>query len=120
TPLAVAPGDQPSEVHEVPLYRGPPENLGVTGVKLTNLPQAVIEGEAFAAAAVVSGGGPNSAVFFGSLDPSIATVTADGRVTTLKRGTARIVATAGPKADTGSVVVKPWPLPDQGTVAIID
>jgi hypothetical protein len=120
TPLAVGPGDQPSEVHEVPLYRGPPENLGVTGVKLTNLPQAVTEGDAFAASAVVSGGGAGSAVFFGSLDPSIATVTTDGKVKALKRGTARIVATAGPKADTAAVLVKAWPLPDQGTVAVID
>lgn len=118
-PLAVTPGAQANEVHQVPIYRGPPENLSVTGVRLTGLPQSVLEGDGFTAGAIVSGGGGGTTVYFSSLDPTVATVSAAGVVTTLKRGTARIVALAGPKADTGSVVVRAW-TPDRGASASID
>ena len=118
-PLDVEPGDQAQEIQQVPLFRGPTDNLGVTDVRLGGVPASVIEGDAFRVSASVEGGGAAPTIYFGSLDPSVASVDADGRVITRERGSARIVAVVGPRADTAVVEVRAWQ-PEGAAAAAIE
>jgi uncharacterized protein YjdB len=54
---------------------------------------------------------PGAAVRWTSLDPAIASVTADGTVVPVAGGTARIVGTYGVSADTADVLVADWQFP---------
>lgn len=90
---------------QVPIVRGPLENVDVTGVNITTESPTVDEGRTVPLAAQVSGGGTGTVVFWTSLDPEVATVNDQGVVTGLVPGSARIVATAGAHSDQVSVGV---------------
>jgi hypothetical protein len=105
SPINVVPG-QTSTPTPVTLFQGPPDNLTVNGVAVSPHTATVTEGGTVPLTAVVSGGGPAARAVFNSLDPQIATVNGnDGLVNTLRNGTARIVAAAGPRRDTAVITV---------------
>lgn len=117
--IPVAGGEQPQEIRRIPLFRGPPGNLDVTALTLS-APPSVIEGDGFLLDVEIEGAGDDAVVYFGSLDPGIATPDGAGAVTTHARGVARLVAVAGRLADTVAVSVEPWPLPAPADLAVID
>ncbi|MFL5580803.1 MAG: beta strand repeat-containing protein [Gemmatimonadaceae bacterium] len=102
-PIEVRP-TSPTEVADVALGRGPLENLLVTGVELSAPRLDLVEGDEVRPAVAVTGA-PGALVFWGALDDAVATVDATGLVRTLRDGTARIVASAGTRADTITFVV---------------
>lgn len=95
-PLTLTPGVA-YQVHQVGVTRGPLDNLSVTSLVVEG-PATVPEQQDFTLKALVevSQSGAQATVFWTSLDPTIATVQADGSGTTLRAGTARIQAQAGP------------------------
>lgn len=93
-PYTLAPGPVGSPA-QVPIVRGPLDNVGITGVTITTQSPSVDEGRTTTLNAQVNGGGPGAVIFWSSLDPDIATVNQQGVVTGVVPGTARIVATAG-------------------------
>ncbi|MEX2283016.1 MAG: Ig-like domain-containing protein [Gemmatimonadota bacterium] len=103
-PITVSPGETEEPTAAVQLFQGPPENLQVTGVVVNPQTTTVSEGDSVSLTAIVS---PSGTVIWSSLDPAIATVSATGRVITLLPGTARIVAIAGPRADTAVITINP-------------
>ena len=115
-PITVRPGETNAPHSDVVLFPGPPSNLSVTQVTIAPRNASVVEGATVQLNEAHVGGGPDTRIFWGSLDPTIASVDANGLVTTLRNGGARIVAQAGPRADTvvvtatqriASVVVTP-------------
>lgn len=108
-------GANPSEVRQVALYRGPVDNLDVTGVEVRG-PASLIAGQSAALEAGLSGGGGQAQVFWKSLDPGVATVDRTGRMTTIAAGVARIVGLAGPAADTLAITVREVTLPNADEV----
>lgn len=108
-PIEVSIGTEES-VADVSLGRGPLENQGITGVALTlDGPTTLEEGQTATPVATVSGPVTNPIVFWTSLDPTVATVSGAGVVSTLRDGTARIVAAAGAHADTIALTVTQRP-----------
>ncbi|MEX2526167.1 MAG: hypothetical protein WEA09_00900, partial [Gemmatimonadota bacterium] len=97
---------QDGNASQVPLYRGPPGNLSVESVTVSGGPLELREGESGSLTAEVEGG-EGVVVYWGSLDPDVAQVAADGSVTAILPGETRIVAEAGPRSDTASVRVRP-------------
>ena len=86
--------------------RGPIANLSVDSVVAAAAPRStLIEGDTVRLTAVTHGGGDGARHYWGSLDPTLASVDQSGLVTTLLPGLARIAAVAGPKADTISLTV---------------
>ena len=95
------------DVHPVTVYPGPLENLDVTAVSIRDPSSAtLVEGETLALQVdVASPSGGAQAVWL-ALDPAVATVSPEGLVTTHRSGSARIVAAAGPRADTLALSVR--------------
>ena len=115
--IRVQPGSQPTEVQKVEMVRGPPANLGVRSVHIDGAPDALYVGDEGQLTTRVEGGGEGATVFFTSLDPTLAVVSPGGLVTALSPGDARIVAEAGPRADTATVRVQAFPLPPDEELA---
>ncbi len=88
------------------LYPGPLSNLDLSGVSVSGAPAQLGIGEAWALGVQGAGGAP-AGWFWGSLDPSVATVSASGEVLGQGEGTARIIAAAGTRADTLELSVRP-------------
>lgn len=101
-PISVAPGVK-KEPAPVTLFQGPPANLQVTAVTVSPRTASLVEGDSVQLAAVVAGPS-GTVVVWSSLDAN-ATVSATGRVRGVSPGNARIVAVAGPRADTATVSV---------------
>lgn len=102
-PVDIVAGQTASE--PVTLLPGPADNLTITALTVTPDTTRVIEGIKVQMNAQAVGGGPGARFKWSSLDASIATVDKTGNVTTLRNGTARIVAEAGPRADTSTITV---------------
>jgi len=90
---------------QVPVFRGPATNLGVTSVSVTPLTSSIIEGSTTTLNAALGGAGSGAVVFWTSLDPDKASVSDAGVVLGLLPGTARIVATVGSHSDTVTVTI---------------
>lgn len=106
-PFTVSSGST-TDVPDVPLIRGPLDNLAVTSVAIVPDPAGeVVEGGTVQLSAEVGTDDPtvSPVVFWVSLDPGVAAAGADGTVTGVSGGTARIVAEAGAHADTAEVTV---------------
>jgi uncharacterized protein YjdB len=104
--IRVTPGSTQAPDVPITLYQGPPANLEVTAVTIEAPASQVVEGDVVELTASASTSIPATPqIFWSSLDPAVAGVGAGGRVTTLRDGTARIVAEAGPRADTVSLTV---------------
>ena len=99
-------GGAPARVADVPVGRGPLENMTVDAVSLPDSTFTLKEGQSTTIPVGVntSNGGP-ATVLWTSLSPGVASVNNSGFVTGLVPGDARIVAEAGPKADTALVRV---------------
>ena len=102
-PFRAAPG-VPQTTPPINVFPGPPDNLDIESLTIGGS-ASVIEGGSTQLTANVQGGGANTRVTWTSLDPTIASVSPTGLVTTLLPGTARIVAVAGPKSTTLPVTV---------------
>lgn len=102
-PITIASGE--SALPDVPIVRGPIENLFTTGVSIESAPEVIVEGDVATFTGVVStseGGAPT--LFWTSLDEDI--VSMDGPdATGVSPGTAQVVASAGAFADTTVVIV---------------
>ncbi len=103
-PFEVSPGVN-VEGGEVLLYQGGLANLSVTSVEIGSDGLTVREGSDLGLSARVQGAAGEPTVFWSSLDPGIAPVSERGVVSGLLPGEARIVAQAGPRADTATVAV---------------
>jgi uncharacterized repeat protein (TIGR01451 family) len=105
-PLTLTAGST-SDIPDVPIVRGPIDNLYVTGVSITAAPDTLLQGAAAVvrANALTSGTAPPS-VFWTVLDSALLS-SSDSTVTALAPGIGRIVASAGSFADTTSIVVTP-------------
>ena len=98
----------PTQAREVPVGRGPIENLGVTGLTIEPTGDTLVIGDSTSVSATTTpANAANSpTIFFSSLDPTIATVSDNGTVTGVLDGSARIVAAAGLHADTSAILVQ--------------
>jgi uncharacterized protein YjdB len=103
--FAVSAGDNNAPPNALRIFPGPPENLTITSVEITAPNRALTEGDQYNLLANVQGGASNTTVLWTSLDPTIATVNESGQLSALLPGTARIVAAAGPRADTLPVAI---------------
>lgn len=104
------------EVRQVALYRGPVDNLSITGLRVDG-PSVVATGQTGRLEAILVGGGSEARVFWASLDPGVVAVDSQGRMSAASEGSARIVATAGPSSDTLAIVVRDATLPTPEEVA---
>jgi uncharacterized protein YjdB len=102
-PLEARPGIAPAP-RSVDLVRGGPHNLAITGISVAS-PGSLLEGTQVQLAATVTGTAAPTIVWT-SLDPSIATVDVDGRLSTLRPGRARVQAVAGLHRATVEVEVR--------------
>ena len=105
-PLSVEPGVQ-RDVQEVEVVRGPLDNLSVTSVTISpESPPTLFPGESTELSAQVVKSDPDATpVLFWTSLSGVASVDELGLVTAVAPGTARIVATAGSRADTVTVTV---------------
>lgn len=110
SPISVSPGVAPQVVADLPIYRGPLADLDVTRVTATAA-TSLFEGQSTQVEVTLEGAGEGARAYFQSLDPAVATVDGAGTVQTHSGGTARIVALAGPAADTISIAVQHLNLP---------
>lgn len=99
-PIVVQPGVANAPTADVPLVPGPADNLTVTSVTVSPHGQTVVEGATVQLTGSLTGGGASAHAVWSTLDAAVGTVNASGLVTTLRNGTARIVAQAGLRADT--------------------
>lgn len=90
---------------DVPMVRGPLDNLAVTGVEISQAPSSLLEGASGALAAeLTTSTDANPVVFWAVLDSAVLQI--DGTtVMGLAPGTGRVVASAGAHADTASIPV---------------
>lgn len=99
---------------ELRLHRGPVANLDVTGVAVTDAPEALDEGASAQLGVDVDGIDPGALddvkVYWSSSDPGVATVGADGLVTGVLPGSVSILAVAGPAGDTAVIDVEVVPV----------
>jgi uncharacterized protein YjdB len=91
----------------ISLFRGSLDQAGLSGVSIEGLPAEVAVGDEFALTVSTDGGSASTAAGWGSLDPDILTVDAQGRAQALAEGPARIVVALGPVADTAFTLVRP-------------
>ncbi|MFC1791014.1 Ig-like domain-containing protein [Gemmatimonadota bacterium] len=112
-PLTLTPGAE-TTIQNVTIVRGSLDNLSVTAVSISGAPAELLVGQSatLTGSAVSSASSANPQIFWASLDQAVASVTPSGTaattvtVTGLTVGSARIVATAGPQADTVTILVK--------------
>lgn len=91
---------------DIAIGRGPLPNLDLTGVAIEEHPTQLFVGDSTDLVADLSPAAlPGTRVYWGQLDPAVATVTAAGRVRALAVGTARVSLTAGLVADTTTIEV---------------
>lgn len=117
-PIRIAPGTDPVELKTISLLRGPLDNMGVTRVEFTDIPQVVSEGVKGQASSSTEGGGDESRVFYTSLTPELLEVTREGAFRALAPGMARIEARAGAVADTAEVDIQIVPVEDGDVQAV--
>jgi hypothetical protein len=110
-------GGESSEA-SVPVGRGPVTNIGVTGLTLPAPGTETWEGDTVRLTPAVAGA-TGAQVYWRSLTPEIAAVSATGLVTALQPGAARIVARAGLPADTLELAVRPRPSIIRVTPAVL-
>jgi uncharacterized repeat protein (TIGR01451 family) len=103
-PLTVRPGSDAPAI-DVPVVRGPPGNLGVTAIDITNATPALVEGASRTLqASVTNPGGGTPTVFWTSLSPT--NLSFNGAIASaLLPGNATVVATAGPVSDTATIQI---------------
>jgi uncharacterized repeat protein (TIGR01451 family) len=108
-PITVVPGGT-AEPASVEVVRGPMDNLSVTSVAISGAPTSLEEGDSATLSVQVTTSDANATpvVFWTVLDAGVAGVSA-GVVHALLPGTARVVASAGPEADTVSIAVQARP-----------
>ncbi|MHB1192816.1 MAG: beta strand repeat-containing protein, partial [Longimicrobiales bacterium] len=108
-PLALT---QIPEIREVPVVRGPVANLDVTEVVIAEHAPDLLEGDSVALSAVAtsSAAGGTPVVYWATADPTVVSVSSSGRVRGVGPGSGRVVAIAGPKADTTTLLVAPRPV----------
>ncbi|MEQ8329794.1 MAG: Ig-like domain-containing protein, partial [Longimicrobiales bacterium] len=106
-------GASSSQIRTIPVVRGPPDNLGVTGVVISPDPVPDVEEEAtvqLSAAVTTDDPSATPTLFWTSSAPAVATVDpATGLVTGVTPGTATIRVDVGPASDQVSVTVTPRP-----------
>jgi len=107
-PLGLTPGEI-AEAADIPIVRGPVENVFVTGVSITSAPATLMEGRTATLAAEATTSGTTAPTLFWTVLDSAILAAADSAVTALVPGTGRVVASAGAFADTASIVVTPAP-----------
>lgn len=105
-PITLVVGEQ-TEVTDIALLKGPLANLSVTGLVIEEPIPVLREGEATQLTVSTTTSTPQDppTVFWGSLNPGIATVSGTGVVEGVVPGQARITAAAGAEADTVTVTV---------------
>lgn len=90
---------------DVPLVRGPLDNLFTTGVSIAEAPTILLEGETAGVAATATTSAPTPpTIYWASLDESVLTISGT-TITAEAPGEAQLVASAGAFADTATVVV---------------
>ena len=102
-PITVTLGATAPSPPPVLVFPGPPSNLTITGVSITTDSVSIIEGDSALMNASVTGATGTPVVIWSTLDPAVAAVSPAGHVRGVRNGTARVVAQAGPKADTTTV-----------------
>jgi hypothetical protein len=103
-PIELADGEAVSP--DIPLVRGPIDNLLVTGVTITSAPSEMVVGEdASLSATVETSEESDPEVFWTSLDPAVV-MTEESTVSAVAPGVGRIVASAGAASDTATIVVR--------------
>lgn len=102
-PITITSGE--SALPDVPIVRGPIENLFATGVTIESAPASLVEGEdARLLGVVTTSQSTPPTIFWTSLDEGVLTM--DGPdASALSPGLARIVASAGAFADTTTIAV---------------
>jgi len=93
--------------YSLEMGRGDLSSLSLTGVSLSGLDGGLLQGQTAALDVSVGGAGHDLVVFWGSKDPSIVAVDANGNVTGISPGEGTIVAAAG--RHTASKVVQVLP-----------
>jgi len=89
----------------VKTYPGTTENLGATGIAISPEAPSVVEGATTSLTAAVLPTGPSYLVSWKSLDPTVATVDANGKVRAASGGTADIIASLDGISGTAQLVV---------------
>jgi hypothetical protein len=99
-PVVVVPGEE-APVEDVPLGRGGLANLdvGTVAIDLDQVTLAIVVGDSTDWTATLSPPVAGATVLWGTLDPSIASVSPSGRIRGLALGRATITATSGFAAD---------------------
>lgn len=107
-PITLQVGTQ-AEVENLSLVKGPLANLAVTDIAITPPLAPIREGETLQLRADVSLSDPQASptLFWRSLNPGVAGVSGTGLVEGMAPGSARIVASAGTRADSVTVEVLP-------------
>lgn len=103
-PIKVTPGKTETTA-VTQLGVGDIANSTVSSVSITPKGSQLVEGSTTNLIATVTGGGGGAHAIFTSLNPNIATVSADGVVTGILPGTARVYAAAGARADTVTITI---------------
>ncbi|MDP2957671.1 MAG: hypothetical protein Q8N53_14695 [Longimicrobiales bacterium] len=104
-PIPLAIGAEPTELKLIALLRGPLDNIGVSAVEMSHVPERLNEGDRGQAASAVTGGGVGSRVFYRSLTPAVLEVSREGAYRAIGPGEGRIEGRAGAVADTCVVAV---------------
>ncbi|MEO5510151.1 MAG: Ig-like domain-containing protein, partial [Longimicrobiales bacterium] len=99
-PIAVTAGGVSQAPPPVPVFPGPPANLTITSLEAA--PDSIVlqEGDSTGFTATATGATGTPLIIWSTLEPSIAAVSVNGVVRGIRNGSARVVAQAGPKADT--------------------
>lgn len=118
-PIRLSAGQQVAQPREVPVFRGPLDNLDVLTLGIRGAPASLGVGASaqLSAELTVRDGTPAPTVFWTTSDPAVATVSASGLVTALAAGTVTIGATAGPASDQVTFPVRAAPAGVQVTPA---
>jgi hypothetical protein len=104
-PLPIAVGAEPTDLKQITLLRGPLDNLSVSGIQLTGVPEKLDEGARGQAASTIAGGGEGARAFYASLTPTVLEVTREGAFRAIAPGVAQLEARAGALADTVAIMV---------------
>ncbi|HEX6590093.1 MAG TPA: Ig-like domain-containing protein [Longimicrobiales bacterium] len=116
-PFELSPGTGNPPPIDVPVGRGPLDNLDVTAVTITTADTTLNQGDSLQLGATIEGGGEGSVVFWSTSDPTRATVSATGVVTALLPDSAEVYAAAGMHADTFRLRIRP---PSAAASVVID
>jgi hypothetical protein len=99
-PMPLAAGAEPTDVKQVTLLRGPLDNLTISALDLTEVPERLDEGARGQASSRIQGGGAGSRAFYTSLTPAVLEVSREGAFRAIAPGLAKLEARAGSMADT--------------------